>query len=110
MAFLSLTTSLNVAELSGLHWKRINLSGKFVHSAGEAIAPYSLHVRENYYLNRWGSVKTKSRQRTVGLPDYVESQLVAVRDASSFTKPDDPVFTSRVSTPIDAHNINNRIF
>jgi integrase len=110
MVFLSMTTSLNVAELCGLRRMRLNLTDSAIFSAGEAIPPYSALVRENYYRNRWGTVKSKKRRRTVGLPDFVVETLQQLLAAAKFDKPNDPVFTSRNGTPIDAHNTNSRIF
>ena len=110
MVLASMLTSMNVAELCGLLWKRINLTSKTVFSAGEAIPPCSALVRENFYRNTRGTVKSKARRRTVGLPLYLVERLVTLKDASPFAKPDDPVFSSRNGTPLDAHNINSRLF
>jgi integrase len=110
MVFTSMTTSLNVAELCGLRNKRLNLTGATRFSAGEAIPPFSALVRENYYRNTWGTVKTGKRYRTVGLPDYVVERLLRLAESSPFKGPNDPVFASRAGTPMDAHNVNNRAF
>jgi integrase len=69
MAVLSMTTSLNIAEMCGLRWKRLNLSEGVVQSAGETIPPFSLIVREDFYRGKWGTTKTKTRRRTVGIPN-----------------------------------------
>lgn len=114
--FLSVTTSLNVAELCGLRRKRVNLSSSTIWSGGETIPPCSLLVREQYYRNRWGTVKKQakrrlsSRYRTIGIPDYLIELLQSLMDRSGFKLPDHPVFASRNGTPIDAHNVNNRLF
>src|SRR5581483_6608466 len=71
MVLASMVTSMNVAELCGLLWKRINLTPKTIFSAGEAIPPCSALVRENFYRNTRGTVKSKARRRTVGLPLYL---------------------------------------
>ncbi|MGA8029049.1 MAG: site-specific integrase [Bryobacteraceae bacterium] len=110
MVFLSSTTSLNVAELCGLRRKRLNLTDQTIYSAGEAIPPLSALVRENYYRNRWGTVKSKARRRTVGLPDHVAGLLSKLLESSPFNKADDPVFTCKTGAPVDAHNTNSRIF
>jgi integrase len=110
MALLSLTTSLNVAELCGLRWKRVNLADAVVQSGGETIPPYSLLVREDFYRGKWGTTKTKRRRRTIGIPDELIPELVALKAASPFHRPEDVVFASTKGTPIDAHNVNNRIF
>ena len=110
MVLASMLTSMNVAELCGLLWKRINLTPKTVFPAGEAIPPCAALVRENFYRNTRGTVKSKARRRTVGLALYLVERLVTLRDSSAFTKPDDPVFSSRNGTPLDAHNVNSRLF
>src|SRR5438552_3593863 len=46
MSLLSMTTSLNVSEMLGLRWKRVNLTGEPVIVGGEFLQPYSLAVRE----------------------------------------------------------------
>ena len=94
MAALSLTTSLNVAELCGLRWKRLNLSDGIIQSAGKTIPPFSLIVREDVYRGKRGTTKTKSRRRTVGIPNELIGEFIALRESSPFQSPDDVVFAS----------------
>lgn len=110
MALLSMTTSLNVAELCGLRRKRINATDTFAIVDGEAIPPFSIAVQENYYRNRYGTVKTGKRKRIVPIPTEVLGELRAVMSASKFQGPEDPVFPASTGRPIDAHNTNNRLF
>lgn len=110
MALLSMSTSLNVAELCGLRRKWVNLSAGFVMTAGEALPPFSIAVRENYYRNRYGTTKTGSRRRIVPIPEAVMPFLAGLLARPKFNGPDDPVFASSAGTPIDAHNTNNRLF
>lgn len=49
MALVSMTTSLNVAEMLALRWRRLNLTGEMAVVCGEVLQPWSLAVRENYY-------------------------------------------------------------
>jgi hypothetical protein len=44
-----MTTSLNVAEMLALRWKRLNLTRVIVTVGAEMLNPCSLAVRENYY-------------------------------------------------------------
>jgi integrase len=46
----------------------------------------------------------------VGIPDELVAELIALKRNSPFSRPDDVVFCSTVGTPIDAHNVNNRVF
>lgn len=109
MAFLSMTTSLNVAELCGLRWKRVNLSGDWLLADGEPLAPWSLRVAENYYRNRYGSVKTGRRNRIVPIPAVAAPLLAELRRTSKYAGPDDPVFACSTGRPVDAHNTNSRV-
>ena len=84
MALLSMTASLNVAEMLALRWKRVNLSPEPAIVVGEILQPRTLAVRENYYRGQFGTVKAKSRRRCVPL-----STSVAY-----------PSLTSGTSTPI----------
>ncbi len=110
MALLSLSTSLNVAELTGLVWKRVNLTDQTVIVDGDVIPPFSLAVRVNYYRGVWDTTKVTARNRIQPIPAVVVPLLAELSNRKSFTGPDDPVFASRTGTPVDAHNINNRWF
>jgi integrase len=108
MALLSMTTSLNVAEMLGLRWKRVNLTEEPVIVGGESLQPYSLAVRENYYRGKFGSVKAKSRRRNVPLSRTVVKALEGLRQKSKHTGPDDLVFSSRKGTPLNENNLMRR--
>jgi hypothetical protein len=60
MTLLSVTTSLNVAEVCGLRWKRLNLTDGVVQSGGEPIPPFSLIVREDFYCGKWERPRLKA--------------------------------------------------
>lgn len=109
MCALSITTSMNVAELCGLRLKYINVTKRSVISAGESIPPFSLLVRWNYYRNEWGTVKAKARRRTLGIPDALVAPISALMNREEFKGPDHPLFVSRNGTPLDAHNIASRV-
>ena len=53
-------TSMNVAEVAGLRWKRLNLGSDPVIVDGERIPAYSAAVREQWYMRQWGSVKGRA--------------------------------------------------
>jgi integrase len=57
-----------------------------------------------------GTTKTKSRRPTVGIADGLAEELLALKQESPFNRPDDVVFSSSKGTPLDGHNVNNRIF
>jgi integrase len=108
MALLSLTTSMNVAEISGLRWKRVNLTEAARTVDGELIPPYSLAVRETFYLGVFGPPKTANRVRFVPLSSEVVDSLRDVYARSKHQRPQDVVFASRAGTPIRANNIGKR--
>jgi len=108
MALLSMTASLNVAEMLGLRWERVNLTGEPVTVGTEVLQPYTLFVRENYYRGEFGTVKAKSRRRSVPLSTSVVAGLAALRNRSKFTGPSDLVFATGKGTPLDENNLLRR--
>jgi len=54
MSLVSMTCSLNVAELLGLRWKRVNLTGEPVVMGIQVLQPFTLAVRENCYRGSSG--------------------------------------------------------
>jgi integrase len=109
MALLSMTTSVNVAEMLGLRWKRVNLTGELAVIGGEVLEPCSMAVRENYYRGTFGSVKAKSRRRNLPLSRSVVEALLALRSRSKLTGPEDLVFASRKGTPLNESNLLGRV-
>jgi integrase len=105
MALLSMMTSLNVAEMLGLRWKRINLTDQAVMSGEEILPPYCLAVRENYYRGEFGSVKVKSRRRIVPLSAAVVTALAEHRERSGFAGPDDLMFCTGSGKPVSERNL-----
>lgn len=110
MLALSVCTSLNVAEVCGLRRKWVNLSSDIRTVDGEILPPFSLAVRENYYEGKWGSVKTGRRKRIVPLTSELAAMLGTVMASAVDSSPEAPVFQSRNGTPVDAHNVSNRVF
>jgi integrase len=109
MALLSMTASLNVAEMLALRWKRVNLSSEPAIVGGEILQPRTLAVRENYYRGHFGTVKAKSRRRCVPLSTSVVRALAELRARSSFVEPDDLIFASKNGTPLNERNLLGRI-
>ena len=110
MATLSLACSLNVSEMCGLRRKWVNVGEAAAVVDGEVLAPMSLAVREHYYNGRYGSLKTGRRRRIVPLTPELVEMLRGVMLRSRDQSPEAPVFQSRSGTPIDSHNVSNRIF
>ena len=108
MALTSMLTGLNVAEMLGLRWKRVNLTDGAVLAGGEALPPYCLAVRENYYRGEFGSVKAPSRRRIVPLCARLVEALQAHRERSSRTGSDDLVFSTKTGKPLSERNLLRR--
>jgi integrase len=110
MCHLSACCSLNVAELLGLVWRRVNLGTASVVCGADLLPPDSLLVSENVYEGQRDTVKASARKRIVPLPDEVIRMLVTLKATTKYGGPNDPVFSSRNGTPIDPHNVTNRLF
>ena len=108
MALVSMTCSLNVAEILGLRWKWVNLAPESVVVGSELLPPYSLAVRQNYYRGEFCSVKADGRRRNVPLSSGVVNALSKLRGRPSHTSPEDLVFASSNGTPLDERNLSKR--
>ena len=110
MAELSLATSMNAAEMCGVRLKWANLTPEILVVEGEVLAPYTIGVRENFYEGEFGSLKAGSRCRNVPLDRELAESLQALITRLKSQDPEAPLFQSRNGTPVDTHNIANRIF
>ena len=45
MVLFAIVTSMNIAEVCGLQWKRVNLSEQFATVDGESLPPLTIAVR-----------------------------------------------------------------
>jgi len=101
MVLCASLTSMNIAEVCGLRWKRVNLSAESVIVDGESIPGYHAAVREQWYRREWGTVKAKARRRNLPLPSLLVEALRALRASATFTGPGDPVFAGETGRPVD---------
>lgn len=108
MALVSMTCSLNVAELLALRWKWVNLNPDPAVVGSEVLPPFSLAVRQNYYRGEFCSVKTNGRRRNVPLSAAVVAALSELRKRPSHRGPEDLVFASSNGTPLDERNLSQR--
>lgn len=108
MVLFAIVTSMNIAEVCGLQWKRVNLSEQFTTVDGESLPPLTIAVRAQWYRGEYGSVKAKSRRRNIPIPLALRCVLVSIKEQSSFTGSDDPIFAARNGKPIDEHNVARR--
>jgi len=108
MVLCAVLTSMNIAEVMGLRWRRVNLSDKWTSVDGEALPPMHIAVREQWYLRQWGTLKAGSRRRNVPIPEELAEALKSLRRRDKFIGPDDAVFASETGRPLDDRNILNR--
>lgn len=117
MVLVLALTGLRIGELTGLRWRRVNLSDSPIQiDSSEQLAPLALAVRESYVRvygksldasergGQYQDVKTRKSRRDVPMVALVVKVLKMVQAAGKHTGPDDPVFIGRNRTPIDAHN------
>jgi len=108
MVLFAVISSMNIAEICGLQWKRVNLGEEFATVDGESLPPLTIAVRAQWYRGEYGSVKAKSRRRNLPIPTLLRGVLSEVKRRPRFTGPDDPVFAARTGRPVDEHNIARR--
>src|ERR1700682_6428416 len=67
MTLIAILTRMNVAEICGLQWKRINLTDAWSHTDGGPIPPKTIAVREQWCRGELGGLK-ESRNRNLAIP------------------------------------------
>ncbi|MDP8989619.1 MAG: site-specific integrase [Acidobacteriota bacterium] len=109
-------TGLRIGELSGLRWRRVNLTNEAVRLDGESLEANSLAVRESYIRvygkaldradkgGKYQEVKTRKARRDVPLISLAVQALEAVKSGTKFSSPEHPVFAGRLGQPVDTHN------
>jgi integrase len=108
MVLFAILTSMNIAEICGLQWKRVNLTDEFTTVDGESLPPLTIAVRAQWYRGEYGSVKARSRRRNLPIPVALRGVLEKMQQRKKFTGPDDAVFSARTGKPVDEHNIARR--
>jgi integrase len=108
MVFLAVMTSMNVAEICGLKWKRVNLTAEPIMMDDELLPPFKAGVREQWYKSEWGSVKAKARRRNVLLPQWAVQELRDLQQREQWTSPEDPVFAGESGKPLCENAIVQR--
>lgn len=97
MVLAATLTSMNVAEICGLLWKRVNLSDAWAICEGEAIPPLTIAVRQQFYRGQWSTLKRGARYRNIPIPAMLHEELIVLKGRGEFTGPDDPVFISTIT-------------
>ena len=105
MALVSMTTSMNLAELCGLKWSCVNLDEEPVICDGQTVPGHSVLIRQTYYEGAFGPPKTPRRRRVVPLPEAAVEGLRRFNAITRFSDPDHIVFASRNGTPKRSSNL-----
>jgi integrase len=108
MVFLAVMTSMNVAEICGLRWKRLNLTAEPVIMDDELLPSHRAGVREQWYKRQWGSVKARARRRNVLLPKWAVVELSELQQRARWVGPEDPVFAGTSGHPLCENAISHR--
>ena len=109
MAILAVVTSMSLAELSALRWKRLNLSARPISCEGESLPAYSLAVRETYYRGVFSAPRTQHQRRYVVLPHAVVVALQNHQALAPFSELDDIVFATGKGTPFLPSFLHGRL-
>ncbi len=107
MTLIAMLTSMNVAEICGLQWKHVNLTGIWSNITGEAIPPITIAVRKRWYRGELDNVN-RTRAMNLPIPEVLLPILIKLSGRDRWTAPDDFVLVSRAGTPINAINITAR--
>jgi len=107
MTIIGLLTDMNVSEICGLQWKRVNLTGSWSDPNGKLIPPITISVRKRWYRGELADVK-ETRQRYIQIPEMVLPMLLLLKARTTFSGPEDFVLTSRTGTAINVSNITAR--
>jgi integrase len=108
MVFLAVMTSMNVAEICGLKWKRVNLTAQPIIMDDELLLPSMAGVREQWYKGQWGSVKAKARRRNVVLQQWAVEELRELQQREEWVGPEDTVFAGTSGKPLCENAIVQR--
>lgn len=107
MMLFAVLTSMNIAEICGLRWRRVNLTDQWKVMDDEILPPRTLAVREQWYRGAFGSVKAKARRRNIPIPKLLMTVLKSMASEAQQDQ-DAVVFASRTGRPIDEHNAAKR--
>lgn len=107
MAVCASLTSMNVAEMCGLKWKYVNLSGAWKTVDGESLRPWTMAVRWQWTLGQLGTVKTHKRRRFVVIPELLAGYLSVLQSRGELTGLEGFVFTV-TGKPVDSKNLLRR--
>jgi integrase len=103
MMLMTVFTDMNMAEICGLQWGYVNLTGMTIDIEGEIVPPKTIAVRRQWYRGKSQSVK-KNRSRNLPIPQPLLETLIRLKSREDFTHPDDFVLVTRVGTAVNLTN------
>lgn len=101
MVLCASLTSMNIAEICGLRWRRVNLSPNAVVVDGESLPGWHAMVREQWHRKQYGTVKAKARRRNLPLPSILIETLAVLKHSAAPRTGEEPVFAGRGGNPVD---------
>jgi len=105
MTLIAIILGMNVGEICGLQWRRVNLSEKeSSRSDGEVIPSRSIIVREEWVRSHLIAVPQR-RKSTRMIPRSLLPILRDLKCREEFAGPEDFVLVSRRGNPINASNV-----
>ena len=104
---MAVLVDINLSEICGLQWKRVNLTGAELVTDGVRIQPRTIAVRKQWYRDKLGDV-SRSRIRNLPISPLLLQILSKLKDRDRFTSSDDFVFVSRLGTPVNQNNVVER--
>lgn len=107
IALMAMLTRMNIAEICGLQWKHVNLTGVFSSADSEPIPPLTIAVRRRWYRGDMDNVKD-SRKRNISIHGLLLPMLLMMSGREMFTGPDDFTLVSKAGTPVNPNNIAER--
>ncbi|HEY6392348.1 MAG TPA: tyrosine-type recombinase/integrase, partial [Bryobacteraceae bacterium] len=115
MVLCAITLSMNVSELRGLKWAHVNLSNEWRSLRGaDVVPPWCIAVREHYYYNERGTLKTQKRKRNLPMPKAVQEALAALRKTAKYKNDEEPVFANEKGKcdgkPISDNTVVKHVF
>jgi len=107
IALMAMLTKMNIAEICGLQWKHLNLTGVWSSVDGEPIPPLTIAVRRRWYRGEMDNVKP-GRKRNFPIPALLLPMLLRASGRRMYSGPNDFVLVSKAGTPVNPNNIAER--
>lgn len=106
MALLTISTGMNLLEISALQWKDVNLTGMPVRSEGSTISPRSVVIRKQWHANGTATAQT-ARECELKLPKLLVEALFQLKRSRYVDDPNGLVFSTREGIPIRSLDVCN---